>query len=128
MILKIEMLEYLPGPNVCADGSPVGGPPGSSRKIFHLIDHVEGVQYGNHLKITELPKGTLQKDGTVIEPQVFTHKGLPLRKMEEDDSNAMLLNVITFSRYGLHQIVCAAGNVYVCSDDGDTLEVVRAIN
>lgn len=127
MLLKIEMLEFLPSPNVCRDGSAVGGPPPSVRKIFHLIDHVEGVQYGSHAQITELPKGTLQRDGSVIEPLVFTHRDSSGESGGKDE-RPMLLNLVTYTRYGFSYIVCAAGNVYVCSDDGDTLEIVRALN
>lgn len=125
MILKIEQWIHLPyeGPKP-PEGTPL---PCNKRRVFHMIDHVEDVKYGEVASINDLP-GPMLTDGIVNHVEIFFNEDRTDGSGEKAEG-AFMMNVIRFRQGGREpRTIACAGNVYLCNDDGDTLEVIRALN
>ena len=125
MILKIEKWVYLPVVEH-SGAQDVNDHPlaiQSKRKIFHMIDHVEDVQFGDIVKAADIPHPMPKSDGTMLETEIFMDEGVS--GLKEDT----LMNIVHFSQGGRgHRTIAVAGTIYLCSDGGDTLEIIRASN
>lgn len=126
MILKIEQWIHLPHEGLPEPRKDIPTPP-SKRKIFHLIDHVEDVKYGDVAPINNLPRSILN-DGVVDSVEVFLNEDRSTGAGEKAEG-AVMMNIIQFKQGGRAQrTIACVGNVYLCNDDGDTLEVIRGLN
>jgi len=126
MILKIEQWIILE-PTEALQGTydPAHGvlPPKSKRKVFHMIDHVEDVKFGDIAPINAIPHPFPQDDGTVSEVEIFMDAGT------NQEACTCMMNLIHFRQGGRGpRTIASAGNVYLCNDAGDTIEVIRALN
>jgi hypothetical protein len=129
MILKIEQWIHLPYERHPGAQDPNGQPPAvpNKRKVFHLIDHVEDVKYGDVAPINDLPTSVMH-DGVVNSVEVFLNEDRSNR-IGEKSEGAVMMNIIQFRQGGREQrTIACVGNVYLCNDAGDTLEIIRAVN
>lgn len=132
MILKIEKRVYTPveiPENMRNPESPPGTRPFVIRKHFHMIDHVEDVEYGDDLLLTQLPDPFPSEDGQVTEIELFVDEVPMTVTPKEKEGYEPRLNLIHFSQGGRpRRTVAVEANAYLCSDGGDTLEVIRSCN
>jgi hypothetical protein len=122
MILKIEQWIHLP-----SEATTENPAPSNRRKIFHMIDHVEDVKYGDVAAINSMPR-TILNDGVMNSVEIFLNEDRSTRSAEKSEG-ALMMNLIQFRQGGRSQrMIACAGNVYLCNDEGDTLEVIRSAN
>jgi len=88
MILKIEQWIHLPyeGALETKKDIPV---PANKRKVFHLIDHVEDVKYGDVAPINDLPRSILN-DGVVNSVEVFLNEDRTSGPMQRSEGAVMM--------------------------------------
>lgn len=126
MILKIEQWIGLTPVEHSGAQDTHGYPPAiqNKRKVFHMIDHVEDVKFGDIAPIDAIPHPMPLEDGTISEVEIFTDEGI-----NTTQQGPFMMNLIHFKQGGRSpRTIASHGNVYLCNDSGDTLEVIRAID
>ena len=116
MILKIEQWIFLP-----AEGRLQ-----NKKRVFSMIDHVEDVKFGDVVPIEQVPHPMPMPDGSVQDVELF----LPEDHSDgagEKEEGSLMVSLIHFTQGGrAPRLIASSGTVYLCNDQGDTLEVIRA--
>lgn len=110
MILKIE--RYVEQPTLVARRADENMLTVDGKKTFHMIDHVGDVEFGESCALSSIPD----------EMERLLDRGAPMKS-----ADSCMVNIIHFMHFGAtHRTIVVERNVYLCNDDGDTLEVIRA--